>query len=83
MYTVRNASGNTLFEISINQIISSNLCLLGSSQPCNAIGICWCDPNGLSTRICYNHTSGGKGQLMMKCATYLQNSEKIATIAGN
>lgn len=83
LFTVRNANGNTLFEKNINQRLSSNLCLLDSREPCNAIGICWCDPAGFSTRICYNHTSGGEGQLTLKCATYAQNREKISTIAGN
>lgn len=80
-YSVTDTNG-PLFEITINQNISAKKCL-GSGKPCNVIGICWCDPEGFSTRICYNHTSGGEGQLTLKCATYVQNEVKLVTIAGN
>lgn len=82
IYSVTDTNG-TLFENTINQQISAKKCLLGSIHPRNVIGICWCDPAGFSTRICYNYTSGGEGQLTLKCATNVQNTNKLVTIAGN
>lgn len=84
-YSVIQTNGNIIFVKNINQkIFPSKHCLLDSSTPCNEIGSCWCDPNGFSTRICYNHTSGGEGQLTLRCAlSDGPRNEKLATIAGN
>ncbi|CAG2238260.1 unnamed protein product [Mytilus edulis] len=79
-YTVTDTNG-PLLQNTITQQISTKKCLLGSIHACGVIGICWCDPDGWSTSMCYNHTSGGEGQLTLKCTTHVQNVEKLATIA--
>ncbi|VDH93021.1 Hypothetical predicted protein [Mytilus galloprovincialis] len=75
------ANGNSIFSHNILQKLSSNLCTLDGKQHCNDIGICLCDPNGLSTRICYNHTSGGEGQLTLRCESNKEQMETFVTIA--
>ncbi|VDI07996.1 Hypothetical predicted protein, partial [Mytilus galloprovincialis] len=83
MFAVTTANGNRLFQHNIIHMISSNICALDGYVHCYSIGICWCDPNGFSTSICYNHTSGGEGQLTLQCTTTGQNEETFATIAAN
>ncbi|VDI68261.1 Hypothetical predicted protein [Mytilus galloprovincialis] len=75
------ANGNKIFSNNIVQKLSSNLCTLGGKQHCTDIGICWCNPNGLSTHICYNHTSGGEGQLTLRCESRKEPVEALANIA--
>ncbi|CAG2238576.1 unnamed protein product [Mytilus edulis] len=81
VFLVIMANGNNIFTRNIIQIVSSNVCVLDRTAYCNHTGICWCDPQGLSTLICYNHTSGGEGQLTLQCALENLDKESLATIA--
>lgn len=82
-YFVTTSNGTNLLQSNIIHLRPSNVCTLDGLHLCNIIGTCWCDPEGLSTRICYNHTSGGEGQLTLRCSIPGENKVTLATIAGS